>query len=79
MIIRLLNSVLLSAKSLNRSLKSELTNIDALHFARMQNQFPGRVKARLSRLGLPEFQIEGAVQVFDPTSAFDKVSSHSRL
>jgi hypothetical protein len=39
-----------------------LTNIDTFHSARMQNQLPGRVKARLSGLGLPEFQIEGKVQ-----------------
>jgi hypothetical protein len=45
----------------------------------MQNQLPGRVKARLSGLGLPEFQIEGAVQVFDAASALDEVASHSRM
>lgn len=70
---------LLSSKSLNIPLKPELTNIDTLHFARMQNQLPGRVEARLGGLGLPEFQIEGTVQVLDATSALDEVGSHSRL
>ena len=68
----------LPAVSLDISLKSELTNIDPLHFARMQNQLPGRVEARLGGLGLPEFQIEGAVQIFDAASAFDEIGSHSR-
>jgi len=45
-------------KSLNRSLKSELTNIAAFDPARVDDQFPGRVKARLGRLLLPELQVE---------------------
>jgi hypothetical protein len=45
----------------------------------MQDQLPGRIEARLGRLGLPEFQIEGAVQVFDAASTLDKIGSHSWL
>jgi len=45
-------------KSLNRSLKSELTNIAAFDLVGVDNQFPGGVKARLGRLILPEPDIE---------------------
>jgi hypothetical protein len=67
----------LSPINLDIPLKSELTNIDILHFAGMQDQLPGCVKAHLGKLGLPEFQTEGAVQVFDAASAFDEIDSHS--
>lgn len=69
----------LSPINLNIPLKSELTNIDTLHFASMQDQLPGRVEARLGGLGLPEFKVEGTVQVFDAASAFDEIGSHSWL
>ena len=68
---------LLSPKSLNRSLKSELTNIDTLYLAGVQDQFPCRIKSSLGCLSLPEFQVEGAIQIFDSASAFDETCSHS--
>lgn len=48
----------LSLKSFNRSVKSELTNIDALDFAGMDDQLPSRSKSGLGSLGLPECQVE---------------------
>lgn len=48
----------LALKSLNRSLKSKLTNIAAFDFLCVNDQFPGRGKARLSRLVLPELEVE---------------------
>jgi|GEM_PF-3643324 len=47
-----------SLKILNRSLKSELTNILSLHFCGVDNQVPGRIEADLRRLRLPEFQVK---------------------
>jgi len=67
----------LPAVSLDISLKSELTNIDTFHLTGMQNQLPGRVEARLSGLGLTEFQVEGSIHLLDSTSAFDEIGSHS--
>jgi hypothetical protein len=65
--------------SLNRSLKSELTNIDTLYLARVQNQLPCSIEASRDGLGLPKLQIERAIQVFDAASAFDEVGSYCRL
>lgn len=48
----------LALKSLNRSLKSELMNIQALDLAGVNDQFPGGVETRLSGLVLPVFEIE---------------------
>jgi len=68
---------LLSAKSLNIPLKSEFMSIDTLNLARMQKHLPGRVEARLSGLGLTEFQVEGSIHLLDSTSAFDEIGSHN--
>jgi hypothetical protein len=43
---------------LNKSLKSELTNILALHFCGMENHLPGGSEPHLGRLGLPELQVK---------------------
>ncbi len=40
-------------KRLNRSLKSELTNIVALHSPSVLDQLPGGIKTRLRRQRLP--------------------------
>ena len=48
----------LALKSLNRSLKSELTNIAALDPVCVRDQLPSGVKARLGWLVLPELQIK---------------------
>jgi hypothetical protein len=63
----------LSLKNLNRSLKSELTNIDSLDVGVMNDQFPGGVEARLWRLRLPEFQIERAIQFAEFAFSLDKM------
>ena len=54
---------LLSLKRLNRSVKSELTNIETLYFGIMRDKFPGGRKSRCGRLRLPERQIKRAIQV----------------
>ena len=48
----------LALKRLNRSLKSELTNIDPFDLGVVDDQIPSRVESRFWRLGLPEIQIE---------------------
>jgi hypothetical protein len=48
----------LALKSLNSSLKSELTNIAAFDLVRVDDQFPSCVEARLRRLVLPESEVE---------------------
>ena len=49
---------LLSLKSLNRSLKSELTNIQSLDLSCVEREFPGRCCACRCRLTLPELEIK---------------------
>ena len=48
----------LALKSLNRSLKSELMHIATFDLVRVNDQLPGRAKALLGRLFLPECEIE---------------------
>jgi hypothetical protein len=69
----------LALKSLNRSLKSELTNIAAFAPCRVDNQFPGRVEARLSRLVLPKLQIKRPIKLAQFAMLFDKSGSHRLL
>ena len=49
---------LLSLKSLNRSLKSQLTNIQTLDLACANNQLTGAIETRLRSLFTPKLQIE---------------------
>ncbi|MFQ5436483.1 MAG: hypothetical protein ACE5FD_16590 [Anaerolineae bacterium] len=49
---------LLALKSLNRSLKSELTNIPSLDFEDVNDQFPGGIEPGGRRLRLPECQVK---------------------
>jgi hypothetical protein len=58
-------STLLALKSLNRSLKSELTNIAAFRPPSVNDQFPCGIEARFGLLALPEFNIQGPVQILD--------------
>ena len=51
----------LATKSFNRSLKSELTNIQASGLVGVQDELPGSVEAGLGGLRLPERDIEGPV------------------
>jgi hypothetical protein len=60
----------------NRSLKSELTNILSLYFGVMNDQFPNRIKARLGRLRLPEFQVKRPVHILQPASTHHEILSH---
>jgi hypothetical protein len=59
----------LALKSLNRSLKSELTNIAAFRSPGVNDQFPGGCKTSFGILFLPELQIKGPIKVLDSTSA----------
>jgi len=68
---------LLALKSLNRSVKSELTNIETFHPGIMNNQFPGRIEARRRRLGLPKTHIKSAIQITDfPFSLYKICTLH---
>lgn len=66
-----------SLKSLNRSLKSELTNIETLDSGAVNDQLPGGVEARLRRLCLPESQIERATRRFQLRTTFKEVRPHA--
>lgn len=61
---------LLSLKRLNRSVKSELTNIETLYSGVVHDKFPGRGESRRRRLRLPEGQIERSIQLQQFASAF---------
>ena len=58
-------------------MKSELTNILTLDTVGMDDQCPGRGKAGLGILSLPELQVERPIKVFDSSSAFNKVCPHT--
>lgn len=60
---------LLSLKILNRSLKSELTNIKSFHPRNMKDKFPGCLKPGGGRLRLPKLDIEATIQLFELTAA----------
>jgi hypothetical protein len=66
----------LTLKSLNRSLKSELTNIATFDPVRMDDQFPGGIKTRLGRLVLPELEIEFPIKFGQFAISLDKSRSH---
>ena len=66
----------LSLKSLNRSLKSELTNIAALDPIGVSNEFPCGCKARWGRLRLPEVEIERPIQFGEFAMFFAEICSH---
>jgi hypothetical protein len=42
----------------------------------MDDQFPGRIKARLGRLVLPELEVERPVKLGQLAMSFDKPRSH---
>lgn len=52
-----------SLKSLDRSLKSELTGIVAFEAVGNHDEVPGRSEPRGVILGLPEGEVEGPIQV----------------
>jgi hypothetical protein len=60
----------LALKSLDSSLKSELTNIAAPGLMGMHDEFPSGVKARLSGLALPELEVERPVELCQPAISF---------
>jgi hypothetical protein len=60
---------LLALKILNRSLKSELTNITALYSPGVNDQFPRGVEPHPRLQALPESNIEGSVQIRDLPSS----------
>jgi hypothetical protein len=53
-----------------------LTNIAAFDPVCVDDQFPGCVKARLSRLVLPELEVESPVKFGQFAMSFDKACSH---
>ena len=61
---------LLLLKRLNRSVKSELTNIETFYIGVMDDKFPGGCKPHCWRLRLPELQIERAIQFRQFAPAF---------
>lgn len=63
-------------KSRNSSLKSELTNVEALYLGMVKDQLPGGIEARPRRLRLPEPQIERAIRIFQLRATFDDVRPH---
>lgn len=65
----------LPLKSPNRSLKSELTNIQPLDLGVMEDQLPGCGEASFWRLRLPELEIDDAIQLVDPTPSFNESRS----
>ena len=65
-----------ASKSLDRSLKSELTNIETLDFGLVNDQVPGGVEAHLRRLRLPEVQIEGPIRFVQLRTTFNDVRPH---
>jgi len=67
---------LLALKSLNRSLKSELTNIVALNPPGVLDKLPGSLKANLGRKRGPEFTIERTIQTLEFSFTFYESFSH---
>lgn len=68
-----------SPKSLNRSLKSELTNIEAFDLCAVNDQFPGGIETRLRGLRLPELKIKRAIQFAEFAGSFYEICSRHAL
>ena len=66
----------LALKRLNRSVKSELTNIDPFDLGAMDDQIPSGIESRLRRLGLPELDVERSIKILKPSVALDDVLAH---
>jgi hypothetical protein len=57
-----------------------LTNIETFDLTGVHDQLPGRSKASLWRLLLPEVQVKRPVQVLNPASAlYEIVARHSDI
>lgn len=68
--------LLLSPEMRNRSLKSELTNIETLHLVSMNDQLPGGLETGFCGLRLPKRQVKRAIHLFQFAIAFYKPSSY---